>query len=216
MEKAFIYLNPVLEQFEQELLKNVSTWRNTPSGQERQIKLINTKPEDLEQLLQQSRVETMKKFRKLHYDAFNDCIHLRYRKQKYTIIYFLKDGKHMPTEIDVHKHDYVLPYRNGIQGGMTDERFIMSNFHQVSELRVGGFYLWDEVERFAAYAWKLGKKVMIDEDLTELFAGRILERNFQRTTYPGINPYDYGEAAFNKFMEDRRGKPWLFRNYERP
>jgi len=44
----------------------------------------------------------------------------------------------------------------------------------VDELVVGGFHLWDCVSRVAEFAYKQGIKVVIDEDLTQLF---FLEEN---------------------------------------
>ncbi len=41
--------------------------------------------------------------------------------------------------------------------------------HPVEELVVGGFHLWDCVDKTARWAYNQGINVLVDEDLTELF-----------------------------------------------
>jgi len=43
----------------------------------------------------------------------------------------------------------------------------------IDQLIVGGFHLWDCVDKIAKYAYQQGLNVLVDEDLTELFFYRV-------------------------------------------
>ena len=97
-----------------------------------------------------------------------------------------------------------------------DNSFILNQIPFESHLVVSGFHVWDCVDKFARYAYEKGLNVLVDEDLTEFLAGRILGllgRDFNLTTYPSINPKEIKGIPFELFMRAREGKPRFFQDY---
>jgi len=86
----------------------------------------------------------------------------------------------------------------------------------IEELVIGGFHLWDCVDKMAKYAYSRGIPVSVDEDLTELFfyaAPSAKNIPFSREisankTREEIQKYK-GSGVWEIMQEVRQGKPWL-------
>jgi len=86
----------------------------------------------------------------------------------------------------------------------------------IEELVIGGFHLWDCVEKMARYAFRQGIPVSVDEDLTELFfssvAGSegipISREESIRQTKEEIKRLK-GTAMLEIVREVRQSSPWL-------
>jgi arabinogalactan endo-1,4-beta-galactosidase len=73
--------------------------------------------------------------------------------------------------------------------------------------------MWDCVEKLARRAHERGIDVLVDEDLTEFFAGRLKDRDFKVKSYPTYDARKHQRSMFDMFMEARRNKPWLWQEY---
>ncbi|MGM5488181.1 MAG: hypothetical protein ACQESG_04495 [Nanobdellota archaeon] len=80
-----------------------------------------------------------------------------------------------------------------------------------SVLRLGGFHLWDCVERVAKRAYNRGLDVLVDEDLTELFTSRMQLPEFRTDRYPCYRAPEH--PYYQEFLHQRKGKPWLWQDY---
>ena len=91
----------------------------------------------------------------------------------------------------------------------------------IDELVIVGFHLWDCVEKIAEYAYKQGIKVMVDEDLTEVFFGKVINnRGIPSSSCIPLLREESIEKDRREFMESspclleltrnsRKEKPWL-------
>jgi hypothetical protein len=91
----------------------------------------------------------------------------------------------------------------------------------IEELIIGGFHLWDCVEKVARYAHEKAINVLVDEDLTEIFFGRIRGCDgIPSSSRIPLSREESQEAIRKRFIESspllftwaqeaRKGKPWL-------
>jgi len=118
--------------------------------------------------------------------------------QEDKIIYVGMDEKTHCTE----QQDGTFPYPN--------QDYILNQFGKVKILRVGGFHMWDCVEKLAKRAYERGIDVLVDEDLTEFFVSRLRDSDFAVDKYPTYNPSKNNGWALESFMKAREGRPWLW------
>ncbi len=87
----------------------------------------------------------------------------------------------------------------------------------MDKLIVGGFHLWDCVNKFAKYAYHSGIDVLIDEDLTEIFFD--LVRKFKNRQVPIDKEkslelirkelYKLDHVYIERAHKERANKPWF-------
>ncbi|HJX50822.1 MAG TPA: hypothetical protein VJ438_05155 [Candidatus Nanoarchaeia archaeon] len=164
-------------------------------------------------------------FRQKYKSLLNNCIDFRYRQKDFEINYAVFNGSPVSDVVDLKSSDRIIQVGLDFKTHTTqqangeypypDQDFILNQLGKTEELRVAGFHLWDCVERLAKRAYERGINVLVDEDLTELFAYNIsLERDFCPEKYPTFNPRESGsESSFKMFMQARQERPWLWQNY---
>ena len=156
--------------------------------------------------------------------VLNQAIDLRYRQQEFGINYVIFDGHAISDVIDIQPSDRVIEAGIDFKTHTTkqpDGQYpypnpdnILDQLNALRILRIGGFHLWDCVDKLAKRAYERGLAVLVDEDLTETLALRLdWDDNLKIDTFPSYDPRKYGEAAFRSFMEARKGKPWLWQEY---
>lgn len=155
-----------------------------------------------------------KEFYKLKLDS---CIDKRYRQKGFNINYFIFDDSKVSDIIVLRDSDKVkfvgLDYKNHVEEKKyPNEDYILNQLGKIDILRIGGFHMWDCVERIAKRAYKKRIDTLVDEDLTEFFTNRIKKDNFQEDKYPTYNP-DRNSCFFESFIEARKNKPWLWQKY---
>jgi len=162
-------------------------------------------------------------FKKKYGDTLNQCIDLRYRQNGFGINYVIFNDhpisevvnvqisdRIIKTDINYKKHAIKQPDGTHLY---PDPDYILDQLPKLKTLTIGGFHLTDCVERFAKRAYERKLDVLVDEDLTELFARRLNDPNFKIDKFPSIDPKKYGKFLFEFFMNARKDKPWLWQKY---
>ena len=156
-------------------------------------------------------------------DTLNKCIDLRYRRNGFGINYIIFDNHPISEVVNVQISDGIIEAGIDYKTHTTkqpDGTFLYPNQDNILDklpktktLTIAGFHLWDCVEKLAKRAYERELDVLVDEDLTELFGGKINSPDFIIDKYPSFNPREYGEFMFKHFMEVRKNRPWLWQNY---
>jgi len=159
-----------------------------------------------------------KEFRKTYADKLNECIDKRYRQNGFEINFAVFDGSSVSDVIRLQKKDRVIEVGLDFKTHTTkkaypDNDFILYQLNGCSIIRIAGFHLWDCVGKLAKRAYEKGLEVLVDEDLTELFAGRLKDLDFRVDKFPCYDARKDMGDYFDMFMEARKGKPWLWQNY---
>ena len=222
-KKDFIFLYPEPEIINFELLRGSHVLFRLP----RQTKLDTAKGiiaavEGLDDNLK----PIFDEYKKVYKTMLNACIDLRYRSNGFTINFALLDGDTVSDAIDIKDGDRT------VYVGMTAEthrkergngKFKYPNnnhiLRQIGEpqlLRVAGFHLWDCVDKLARRAYRNGIDVLVDEDLTELFVGRLNDGNFKPEKYPTFYLTEsLKDSPFlDHFIHIRKNRPWLWQYSE--
>ena len=98
-----------------------------------------------------------------------------------------------------------------------EEVIIASLQSPIEELVIGGFHLWDCVDKMARYAYGQGIPVSVDEDLTELFFYAamgtrgipISREESAEQTKEEIVQFIRGTGIGELIREKRKDRPWL-------
>ena len=180
---------------------------------------------EMQVLREEAEKDMIAEYKKSYGPTLNVCIDARYRQRGFDIFFALLDGSPISDIIDVHPKDRVVyvgmdaaTHRTKAQNGRypyPDQDYILDQLGRVSKLRIAGFHMWDCVEKAARRAYERGLDVLVDEDLTEFFGWRIRDSNFKIDKYPNYDPRSGGERNFEMFMDARKGRPWLWQDYER-
>jgi len=162
-------------------------------------------------------------FKKEYGNTLNQCIDLRYRQKGFGINYVIFDNHPISEVVNVQIPDRIIEagidYKTHTakQPDGTylypDPDYILDQLPKLKTLTIGGFHLWDCVERLAKRAYERELDVLVDEDLTELFAGRLNDPDFRIDRFPSFDPTKDCKFLFEFFMNARRDKPWLWQNY---
>jgi hypothetical protein len=212
--KKFVFLYPEKRIFDWEVFCNAhhiyDQWEKAEGK--------NFNPEKAKTKKQRIRVEQAARrslinyFRPIYSKKLNSCIHHRYRRRGFQIVFLMADYEFEIGYVDVKSEDQVVYVRDKIKDG----RFypapghVLKKILPVDILRIGGFHMWDCVQKFAKAAHNKGVDTLVDEDLTEFFGFRMHERDFRVKTYPNYKPSEQWRSLF---IKTRRGKPWLWQNY---
>ncbi len=214
--KKFVFLYPKQEIFDAELRKGAFM-----SGFVKQLAKLSGKNE--EEVSQ----EAISRYRTEYKRKLNSCIDYRYRKEGFSIYYVLFEDSEISKIINFRKEDKLIRIRSESKENEVsddykdhpypDSRYILNQLKPAEHIRVSGFYLSESVEILARNSYESEIDTLIDEDLTELFPGRIMEEGFKIKSYPSFDPRDHprsrGKNYFEWFMKAREGKPWLWQEY---
>lgn len=155
-------------------------------------------------------------FRKKYSDVLNRCIDQRYRQKGFGINYAIFDDCVVSKVINLRPGDKII--KVGIdfkihtaEKAYPNQEYILNQLNKISIIRIAGFHMWDCVEKMAKCAYGKGLNVLVDEDLTEFFSGRLNDKDFRIDKYPTYKPRRHG--MFKYFMEAREQRPWLWQNY---
>jgi hypothetical protein len=161
-------------------------------------------------------------FKKKYKRVLNACIDTRYRKKDYKINYAIFDDTSVSDIINLQSSDTIIKVGLDFKTHTTkqsngeypypNQDYILNQLGEISTIRIAGFHMWDCVERLAKRAYERGLNTLVDEDLTEFFAGRLRDPNFRIDKYPTYNPRDNGEMS-KFFIEARKECPWLWQEY---
>lgn len=166
--------------------------------------------------------EEQREFRLVYSRTLNRCIDARYRQRGFKINYAILDDCTVSDIIELQEWDKVI--KVGLDSAThnterpdgthpyPDQDFILNQLGDLQILRVAGFHMWDCVEKLARRAYERGIEVLVDEDLTEFFIGRLRDPAFRVDKYPTFDPRTLG-SLYEDFIENRRGKPWLWQDY---
>ena len=163
-------------------------------------------------------------FRPTYAAKLNSCIDWRYRKKGFSIVYAVLDDCNVSDVIDLRNDDRIIQvgmdsktHRTKKEDGeypYPNQDHILNQLMPVDELVVSGFHMWDCVDKLARRAYEREINTLVDEDLTEFFPHRILkDRDFRVKRYPTYNPKRRGGGSFQRFIEARKDKPWLWQDY---
>lgn len=182
-------------------------------------------PEYIETSMQNSGMEGNgpDRFRRKYKKTLNTSIDQRYRQKGFGVNYVVFDGHAVSDAIELQASDriinagmdfktHITKQSNGEYAYPNPDK-ILDQLGNTDTVRIGGFHLWDCVERLAQTAHKRGLDVLVDEDLTEIFGMMIQNPNFRTDTFPSYDPKKAGKAVFDIFMQARKTRPWLWQDY---
>lgn len=186
-------------------------------------KLGEAKSESEKETIRKEAIQELKKeFGEIYKTTFNACIDLRYRKNDFHIYYAVFNGSPVSEVIELQPSDMVIEVGLDFKTHTTKQPngeypypnpdYILEKVGAVDILRVCGFHMGDCVEKLARKAYDEGLDVLVDEDLTEFFPGRLRDPEFRVDKYPNFNPRKDGRY-FERFMAARKDKPWLWQKY---
>ncbi len=212
--KAFLFLYPIPPILDFEINLGV---RFIDLKKERQFQRDLNAAKTLRektQIMLLAREQVFRDYKRFYGDSLNRCIDERYRRKGFRIFYAIFKNCQVSNLVHVLNGDSII--LTDVDYSSPEEffkyprpRHLLNQLGDVSVLRIGGFHLWDCVQRVARSAYRRGIDTLVDEDLTELFTSTIRRPEFKFDTYPTYNPRSFGEDAYKIFFEVRRSKPWM-------
>ncbi|MCL4375827.1 hypothetical protein M1394_03445, partial [Candidatus Marsarchaeota archaeon] len=159
-------------------------------------------------------------YKRMYANTLNECINIRYREQGFRVYFALLDNTKISDIVEVKEEDKVIfvgidenrHRTRGENGEFTypDQENILKQLGNISSLRVAGFHIWDCVEKLAIAAYQRLPDVLVDEDLTEFLAGRMLKKGFRKGRFPGYDLKNEEGISLRLLFEARRDRPWLW------
>jgi hypothetical protein len=216
--KSFVFLYPIAEYIDHEI-KNKSEFYSDAFLE----KLTVFEMRRAKNRSERARIK--RHLRDFHEDRFRTyykgmldvCIDQRYRQNDYMINYALFNNHIISNVIDLRPSDKVITV------GMTlDEHkirrypsndFILEQLGNPDTLRIGGFHMWDCVDKLARRAYKKGIDVLVDEDLTEFSFARFRDKEIKTDVYPSFRPDSIEGFVKDEFLRVRKARPWLWQEY---
>ena len=220
--KSFIYLYPELDILAFEI--SVNSYGFKISREKEFRKRFKTANDEQKITIEaEYKAEAIKEFGEVYKRTLNLCIDQRYRQKGFEIVYALLDGSPISEVIVLQDNDRVInvgmdakTHRTKVKGKYPypDTDYILAQLGKPRILRVGGFHMWDCVEKVAKRAYEKRIDVLVDEDLTEFFGFQIKRPKFKIDSYPNYDPKNLGGGnMFEEFIRARKGKPWLWQDY---
>lgn len=165
----------------------------------------------------------LENFKKKYGDTLNKCIDLRYRQNGFEINFVNFDNHSISEVVNVQVSDRIIKADIDYKTHTTEQPdgtflypnpdHILDQLPRSKTLTIGGFHMWDCVEKLAKRAYERELDVLVDEDLTEFFVGRLNDPDFRIDRFPSFDPAKLGKFWFEFFMNTRKKKPWLWQNY---
>lgn len=160
-----------------------------------------------------------------HYTKLiNQTIDERYRQLGFRVVYALFTDTPTAQFIKLNLKDEVIDV------GMTfaehtnelpdktyrypDTAAVLRGINPQGILSIGGFHLWDCVQRYAKEATNQGINTIVDEELTELFRLYASLPDFKPNKYPNKYPNLRGVHA-KDFLRARKDLPWMLQEIPR-
>ncbi len=221
----FLFLYPIDEYFDYEIRKGAFSYsfrQSCPTENaafSQRFEEAET-AEEKEAIRQEAKKLMEEQFRPVYARTLNACIKRRYREKDFGINFAVFDGHSVSDMVSLHKYDKVFSVGLDFNTHVSRKQYPDADavLNQVGlnggQLIVAGFHMWNCVEKVAQRAHERGANVLVDEDLTEFLSGRINFLPKLRTDrFPSYNPRMQGKTAYLKFIEARKGKPWLWQKY---
>jgi len=223
-KKAFLFIYPIPEYINQEIKEKAISFKN-PYLNHLALRYESVAEEVKKNMQKEYIVECEKEFKQFYKEKLNLCINLRYRQKGFSIVYALFDRHQISDVIELQPGDTILrvgrdfvSFNTELPDGSNYPNldFLLDQLNEFQMLRLAGFHMWDCVNKFAKRAYERGFDTLVDEDLTEFFTSHILKKDFRLDIYPSIIYMDYFKKYFDieMYLEKRRGKPWLWQNYD--
>jgi len=219
--KQFIFMYPIPEIIDYEVKKGAYGSRETEKEFLERMDAADS-DEEREEIRKEAVAHIRAEYRKLYGNTLNECINTRYRENGYAISYAVFDGSPISDVIDLRDSDKTIEVGLNFKTHTTkqadgkfpypDNDYILDQI-DADTLRIAGFHAWDCVDKLAKRSYECGLDTLVDEDLTELFTGRLIDPDFRIDRYPTYNPRRYGEDMYEMFMEARIKRPWLWQEY---
>ncbi|MFS8159338.1 MAG: hypothetical protein ACMG6E_03835 [Candidatus Roizmanbacteria bacterium] len=166
-------------------------------------------------------IESLKQgFRTQYFTALNASIQNRYRENGYSIFFALFDDIPVSSMIDLAPHDNIiqvgmdstfLTQKPGEEIPPPDPITILQQLPPWEELRIGGFHMWDCIDKLASAAYREGSNVLVDEDLTDFLKYRVGQPWFDTGRYPSFDIASLG-GGVDMYVTAREKKPWLYQD----
>jgi len=220
MDKGFVYLYPQKDIFDFEIQRN-SPGFDFPGSEEMDKEWINAKGSERDRLGELWIMKQREFFRERLRSVLNLSFDLRYRAKGYQFYFVLLDDGELSPLIELREGDKIIragmdskTHRTKGKDGKypyPDQEYLLG---QISErnLWVSGFHIWDCVSKFARRAYERGRRVMVDEDLTEFLGYNVKDPKFRVESFPGTNPRERFKRDWSMFMRPRKD-PWFFKDY---
>lgn len=167
-------------------------------------------PEIIDYEINISPEQDKEEFRREYKTILNRCIDFRYRQKGFGINYAVPSGSYVSDVITLQNSDRIIEIG---AAEYSKEDFILNQLNGAGIIRIGGFHMWDCVDRLARRSYERKLDTLVDEDLTELFISRMEEPEFRVDTYPTFNPREFRKEMFDIFMKSRKDKPWFWQDY---
>ena len=222
--KSFIFLYPISEYLDYEIASGAMQHRDRlgVSRFDKQWEHVSSK-EEIEALMAEISGFLKTRFKKEYASKLNACINQRYRQQGFQVNYALFDDTDVSDVIILQPSDNIVrvgmdfaTHTTQVDGEYPypDRDYILDQLDKLELLRLGGFHMWDCVEKIARRAYERGITVLVDEDLTEFFTIRIMREDLALDRYPSVDVKDeYEPFSLEEFMTNRKDKPWLWQDY---
>jgi len=226
-QNKFVFLYPQKEIFDFMLesapyLIDKLWWKKRKSYFKPKFDAVKTQ-QGKEIIQAEAREDRREFFRPIHKEMLNRCITERYRNHGFQIAYALLDNEPLADTIIKYPEDKIIfvgidakTHRTERPDGTftyPNQNYILNQLLPLDRLVIGGFHMWDCVQRLAKTAYERNISVLVDEDLTEFFFSRVGDKHFQTDRYPSYNPRSQEKHVFKMFMNARKGKPWLWQKY---
>ncbi len=162
-------------------------------------------------------------FRARYKKMLNACIATRYRQNGFFVKYVMFDNHQISDLIEIQKGDDIIRTELDFKTHTTkrkdgtfpypDNNLILQRLEPATTLRIGGFHMWDCVDKFAKRAYERGIDTLVDEDLTEFLTYQINNKKFRIDKYPNVDRDKFGGDMWEEFIRVRQSRPWMWQEY---